>query len=132
MSRKFASLDSLRKDEEDREGNEYYAGGNDARGGAPRCDNLYSILTAPSVCTRIRPGGSGLAVEGQPEHVRRLVEQAGSGRPPAERPAGAAPMKVTVYKNGFKIDDGEFRDISVEENKQFMDTIMNGHVPAEV
>ena len=43
-------------------------------------------------------GGSGLAVEGQPDHVRKLVEQAmksaEAGRRPEDRPAGAVTTKV--------------------------------------
>jgi hypothetical protein len=78
-------------------------------------------------------GGSGLAVEGQPDHVRRLIEQAQkSSASGAAPPAGASGKKITLYKNGFIIDDGEFRDISIEQNKKFMDTLTAGHVPPEV
>lgn len=79
-------------------------------------------------------GGSGLAVEGRPDHVRKLVEQASKGREagPVERPAGTSATRVTVYKNGFIVDGGEFRDLEVEENKKFMDTLTAGHVPREV
>jgi UBX domain-containing protein 1 len=41
-------------------------------------------------------------------------------------------MKLTVYKNGFQIDDGVFRDISVPENKKFMDEIEKGYIPQEL
>lgn len=49
-----------------------------------------------------------------------------------DRPAGQQVTKVTVYKNGFTIDDGEFRDLSEEKNRKFMDTLMEGHIPPEV
>lgn len=41
-------------------------------------------------------------------------------------------IKLTVYKNGFQIDDGEFRDISVPENKKFMDEVEKGFIPQEL
>jgi UBX domain-containing protein 1 len=41
-------------------------------------------------------------------------------------------IKLTVYKNGFQIDDGEFRDISVPENKKFMDEVEKGYIPQEL
>jgi UBX domain-containing protein 1 len=108
---KFTSLESMRKDEEaKKDKNEYYAGGNDARG-----------------------GGSGLAVEGRPEHVKKLYEQAaGHGRGVADRPEGTTATKVTLYKNGFIVDGGEFRDLEIPENRAFMDTLTAGHVPKEV
>jgi UBX domain-containing protein 1 len=41
-------------------------------------------------------------------------------------------IKLTVYKNGFQIDDGLFRDISIPENKQFMDEVEKGFIPQEL
>ena len=40
-------------------------------------------------------------------------------------------FKITKWRNGFQIDDGEFRDFSSEENKQFMEEIDKGYVPQE-
>jgi UBX domain-containing protein 1 len=37
-----------------------------------------------------------------------------------------------VYKNGFSVDDGPFRDISVPENKKFMDEVEKGYIPQEL
>lgn len=41
-------------------------------------------------------------------------------------------IKLTVYKNGFQMDDGVFRDISVPENKKFMDEVEKGYIPQEL
>ena len=41
-------------------------------------------------------------------------------------------IKLTVYKNGFTVDDGPFRDISVKENKKFMDEVEKGFIPQEL
>ncbi len=32
-------------------------------------------------------------------------------------------LKLKLYKNGFILDNGEFRDISVAANKKFMDEV---------
>ena len=41
-------------------------------------------------------------------------------------------IKLTVWKNGFQIDDGEFRDLSVPDNKKFMDEVEKGYIPQEL
>lgn len=41
-------------------------------------------------------------------------------------------IQLTVYKNGFKIDDGQFRDIKEQENKKFMEEIEKGFIPQEL
>ena len=41
-------------------------------------------------------------------------------------------MKLTVYKNGFVIDDGEFRPITDEKNKKFMEEVTKGYIPQEI
>ena len=73
-----------------------------------------------------------MAVEGDPDHVKKLKEQAQKSLGTQTRPDGATMTKVTVYKNGFKVNDGEFRDLETPENKKFMKDLTEGHVPAEV
>jgi UBX domain-containing protein 1 len=34
-------------------------------------------------------------------------------------------VRVTLWKNGFQVDGGEFRDYNTPENKKFMEE-MNG------
>lgn len=41
-------------------------------------------------------------------------------------------IKLTVWRNGFQIDDGEFRDLSNEENIKFMDEVNKGYIPQEL
>lgn len=41
-------------------------------------------------------------------------------------------IKLSVYKNGFVIDDGEFRDIKLPENKKFMEQVHKGYIPQEL
>jgi hypothetical protein len=83
-----------------------------------------------------------MAVQARPEdrhprggadYARRMVEQAraAGGAPPGGVPPESM-RKITLFKNGFKVDDGEFRDLSNEENRKFVETINEGFVPPEV
>ena len=40
--------------------------------------------------------------------------------------------KITLYANGFKVDDGEFREYSDPANAEFMKDIKAGYVPKEL
>jgi len=41
-------------------------------------------------------------------------------------------LKLKLYKNGFILNDEEFRDISKPENKKFMDDVEKGYIPKEL
>ena len=41
-------------------------------------------------------------------------------------------IKLTVYKNGFIIDDGEFRKKDEPQNKKFMEEVEKGYIPNEL
>jgi UBX domain-containing protein 1 len=41
-------------------------------------------------------------------------------------------IKLTVYKNGIIIDDGEFRKKDEPANKNFMDEVEQGYIPNEL
>lgn len=41
-------------------------------------------------------------------------------------------IELTVYKNGFKINNEDFRDISNPENEKFMDEVNKGYIPQEL
>ena len=41
-------------------------------------------------------------------------------------------VKLVVYKNGFILNNGEFRDKSFEENKKFMEQVDRGNIPHEL
>ena len=41
-------------------------------------------------------------------------------------------IKITIYKNGFTINNGEFRDIKIQENNIFVKQILNGIIPQEL
>ena len=41
-------------------------------------------------------------------------------------------LKLQVYKNGFILDNGEFRDKNEPQNKKFMQEIEKGYIPNEL
>ena len=41
-------------------------------------------------------------------------------------------IKVTMYKNGFILNNGQFRDKSIPENRKFMEEVGNGLIPEEL
>ena len=41
-------------------------------------------------------------------------------------------LKLTLYKNGFILEDGEFRNKDDPENKKFMQDIEKGYIPKEL
>ena len=41
-------------------------------------------------------------------------------------------VKIVVYKNGFILNNGEFRDKIFEENKRFLDEVNKGNIPQEL
>lgn len=69
------------------------------------------------------------------QHSGLAVENGGNN---AEKQDGAGNKvpdncrKITLYKNGFILDGGEFRDLSIVENKRFMEDIESGFLPAEL
>jgi len=41
-------------------------------------------------------------------------------------------LKLALYRNGFILEDGEFRNIKEPANKKFMDEIEKGYIPKEL
>ena len=41
-------------------------------------------------------------------------------------------LKLKLYKNGFILDNGEFRDIKEPKNKKFMEEVEKGYIPKEL
>ena len=50
---------------------------------------------------------------------------------PAEHAEGTK-RKITLYKNGFTVDDGPFRDAESPENKKFIQSLVAGFIPPEL
>lgn len=98
-------------------------------------------------------GGSGLAVVGPPSDPRQPGGRpmpAGSGNNLFDAvvgratqadnlpPSSAAPSapgseyRITIYRNGFIVNDGPLRDPETPENRAFLMSLMEGRVPDEI
>ena len=41
-------------------------------------------------------------------------------------------LKIEVFANGFRVDEGEFRPYETDENKKFLKELNEGYVPEEI
>lgn len=74
---------------------------------------------------------SGIAVENpEDDWIKKLQNKNLDNRENFEKTKNKITLKV--YKNGFVIDDGPFRDIKNEENKKFMSEVEKGYIPQEL
>lgn len=120
----FATLESLKKgDEEKEKGNAYYAGG--ARGAGHGGSGL-NVMGPPPDDDAAGGGGGG----GDP-HVQEIFRRAEAGEPPPE--GGASPARtITMYNGGFTVDNGPFRRLDDPANKEFLRDLAEGLVPKEL
>ena len=100
-------------DEDRRRKNEKYAGGNDDRG-----------------------GGSGLAVQGPPPAedagIFDKLTHAAKSSQADEMDEAADSTEITLYANGFIVDDGPLRPLDDPENGKFLEELLSGRVPKEL
>jgi len=69
---------------------------------------------------------SGMAVENPDDHFKRMQELGQSSNA-----SSSGARQITMYKDGFTVDDGPLRPLSDPLNKKFMDDVAKGQVPAE-
>lgn len=102
---------SLAKDEK-KDGVETFVGG-----GAKSSTAVY------------RPTGAG---GGASDAIIRSArgQSAGGGPPPGTRDRTIA--TITLYKNGFQMEGGAFRDANDAKNQKFLDALKRSEVPAEL
>jgi len=87
-----------------------------------------------------RGGGSGLAVEpnvddlpnnrGNADSIFNLAEAAGTGE--ASGDGEEIRRTITMYRDGFVVDDGPYRRLDDPANKEFLRSLANGQTPAEL
>ncbi|CAD8073851.1 unnamed protein product [Paramecium sonneborni] len=72
---------------------------------------------------------SGLSVE-NPDGYDELINKAkqGGSKPDTDEDPKEW-CKITLWNNGFQINDGEFKDINDPENKKFISELKQGNVP---
>ena len=109
MSRKFGSIFDKKDEDQDQDGQAFYAGGSEHSG--------QQIL-----------GPSGAPERRIVEHfLNQAMRQAQTE--PANPSANTLP--VTMYRNGFTVgDESELRDF--ESNKEFLECLLRGEVPPEL
>ncbi|GBG24446.1 UBX domain-containing protein 3 [Hondaea fermentalgiana] len=121
----IVSLDALKNKGGDAEGgnsgsgaggNEYYAGGAGSNGGGGSGQNVV----VPG------EGGDGNA-------VNRIFQRAAAESEAMGTDLGDAPSTtLTMYRNGFVVGDGPFRELGVPANDQFLASISEGFCPSEL
>lgn len=82
-------------------------------------------------------GGSGVNVIGPPtssdpnlfSQIQRNATQSGALHEGSGEPSS---RRITIYRNGFTVDDGPLRDPHAPDNVQFIRDLGNGVVPAGV
>mmetsp|Transcript_21445 Transcript_21445/g.22170 ORF Transcript_21445/g.22170 Transcript_21445/m.22170 type:complete len:257 (+) Transcript_21445:31-801(+) len=115
---KFATLDKIReKEEDDKKSNEYYAGGSDNRGGGSSL-NVIGPTTSSS--------SSNNPYDKIINNAMNDAKEMNTSTPPV------GSRKITLYRNGFTIDDGPLRDLESPENKQFLTSLSDGYIPREL
>lgn len=77
-----------------------------------------------------RRGGGGGGGGGVFDNiVKQASSSSADGAPPA---SGVEGVKITLYKNGFTVNDGPIRDVTTPENILFLQTLDRGEVPVEL
>lgn len=50
-------------------------------------------------------------------------------RVPAAGEEGVQTIEITLYRNGFTVNNGPFRDLTAPENQRFLHSLQRGEVP---
>ena len=112
-SMSFADLLKKKNEEEGKKPQEFYTGGVNAQG-----------------------GGSGLAVQDPNDIFGKIIQkgQTFASAPPPPTSAGgggdaSSRIVVTLYKNGFTVNDGPLRDKTSPVNAKFLADLEKGQAP---
>jgi hypothetical protein len=84
-------------------------------------------------------GGSGLSVLGPPEGGKprsgnkfdNIISKAKQNMVEEDKQpaAGDSTIMITLYRNGFTLNDGALRDPSIPENQEFLTYLEEGRIP---
>eukprot|EP01038_Epipyxis_sp_PR26KG_P006916 gene6916-9469_t len=120
----ISSLNDLKKKKDDKDKrNELFVGGLDQRGGG----SGLSVLGPP-------PNREG----GPPTAFDELIQKASSSQEGQADDSSSASdgevnkRTITMYQNGFTVDDGPLRDLESPESREFLSTLQQGRVPLEL
>lgn len=100
--------------------------------GAAEMVDPTAAPTAASGSGRSFGGGGYRLGQTENDHVRLVVPggEATGGRP--RRPTNIEPVVLKLWRQGFTINDGELRSYEEQANKDFLESIMKGEIPAEL
>lgn len=121
MSRISGLGDLNKKKEEEEKRNEFFAGGLDQRGGG----SGLAVLGPPPSSSAAR-GGAGV--------FDNIVQRASNPSEDTRSPISGEDncRRITMYRNGFTVDDGPLRDLTSPESRAFIASLENGDVPQEL
>ena len=74
---------------------------------------------------------SGIAVE-NPDEIDSIAIKLHHKEDKAGYEKSKNKMNISIYKNGFILDNGPFRPLNTEENKKFIRQICKGEIPSEL
>ncbi|ETN86844.1 SEP domain protein, partial [Necator americanus] len=161
MSRKLGTLASLRKDDhdsgEESDGGQqsFFVGGSEHSGQQvlgperPDRDNTDMVervfvaarqhgaeaLTASGISSQHPHGhrsmGGGVRLGDTSSTPQLPVNESSSGESDTNE-SDEVVVELFMWENGFSIDDGPLRSFEEPENRQFLESIMQGRVPAEL
>ena len=142
---KLATLNDLKKkggDGDQKRDNELFVGGLDNRGGGSGASLLHLIFvnadgmhlyTGLNVLPNDAEAGGR---RGSSDIFDRIMQRAIDGstsRETGDTPADSDPAgptrKITLWRNGFSVDDGPLRDPAISESQQFMERLDRGQIP---
>jgi UBX domain-containing protein 1 len=76
---------------------------------------------------------SGMAVTNNDDDVEKIVSKAKEDTSSGDGPGSEGiQLKITLYENGFTVDDAELREYEGDKNKQFIKELSEGYVPREI
>lgn len=151
-SNKFATLASLNdssSEDEEEQGQAFYAGGSERSGqqvlGPPKKNpikdyvseifrsaqqgNLETYDSEASSSSSLYVGTGYRLGQTDNDHQAIPDRQRGSGR---ETDHNHEVVTLTLWRQGFSINDGELRRYEDPANKEFFESIMRGEIPAEL
>mmetsp|Transcript_12901 Transcript_12901/g.14528 ORF Transcript_12901/g.14528 Transcript_12901/m.14528 type:complete len:246 (-) Transcript_12901:36-773(-) len=74
---------------------------------------------------------SGMAVN-RADDVEKIISKAKENSSGEGLGDTEIKLKICLFKNGFTVDEGEFRDYESDKNKQFIKELSDGFVPKEI
>jgi hypothetical protein len=108
--------------DDDRDGQEFYAGG--ANAGPQGGGSGLSVL-GPS-------GGDGDAADPFSQMIARARGAAAEGAGGSSGEDVAGMVTITLYSDGFTVDEGPLRPLTDPENRAFIESVNSGFCPPEL